>query len=250
MSRAEMEKRRHHHPDRLHRRRKVDKHGSEFTTHLSNGSSIASDQVMFAIGRHPNVANLGLEKAGVAINPSNGGIAVDRFLADIGAEHLCDRRRHPPHQPDAGRDPRGPRLRRHRVRQATGAGRPRQHSDRGVLAAGGRHRRPDGERRRARSSATSTSTRPTFRPIKATMSGRDTRVLMKLVVDGATDRVLGCHIVGDGAAEIIQAVGDRGQDEGDQGRFRRHHGVASDRGRRTRHDAHRRPRATCAQAAE
>ena len=37
----------------------------------------------------------------------------------------------------------------------------------------------------------------TFRPIKATMSGRDTRVLMKLVVDGSTDRVLGCHIVGD-----------------------------------------------------
>jgi len=45
-----------------------------------------------------------------------------------------------------------------------------------------------------------------FRPIKATMSGRDTRVLMKLVVDGSTDRVLGCHIVGDAAAEIIQAV--------------------------------------------
>src|SRR6202795_4934940 len=58
---------------------KVEKHGKEFTTHLSNGSSIASDQVMFAIGRHPNVANLGLEKTGVAINPKNGGIAVDHF---------------------------------------------------------------------------------------------------------------------------------------------------------------------------
>ena len=58
---------------------KVDKHGGEFTSHLSNGSSIASDQVMFAIGRHPNVAELGLEKAGVAINPNNGGIAVDGF---------------------------------------------------------------------------------------------------------------------------------------------------------------------------
>ena len=58
---------------------KVDKHGKEFTSHLSNGSSVASDQVMFAIGRHPNVANLGLEKAGVAINPANGGIAVDHF---------------------------------------------------------------------------------------------------------------------------------------------------------------------------
>ena len=58
---------------------KVDRHGNEFTTHLSSGSSIASDKVMFAIGRHPNVANLGLEKAGVAINPKNGGIAVDAW---------------------------------------------------------------------------------------------------------------------------------------------------------------------------
>ena len=39
------------------------------------------------------------------------------------------------------------------------------------------------------------------------MSGRDTRVLMKLVVDGATDRVVGCHVVGDGAAEIVQVLG-------------------------------------------
>src|ERR1700730_6910434 len=58
---------------------KVDKHGNEFTSHLSNGASIASDQVMFAIGRHPNVANLGLENTGVAINPDSGGIAVDSF---------------------------------------------------------------------------------------------------------------------------------------------------------------------------
>src|SRR3981189_1220871 len=56
---------------------KVDKHGKEFTTHLSDGSSIASEQVMFAIGRHPNVANRGLENTGVAIDPRNGGIAVD-----------------------------------------------------------------------------------------------------------------------------------------------------------------------------
>src|SRR5579863_3400795 len=56
---------------------RVDKHGKDFTSHLSDGSSLASDKVMFAIGRHPNVANLGLEKAGVAINTHNGGIAVD-----------------------------------------------------------------------------------------------------------------------------------------------------------------------------
>jgi glutathione reductase (NADPH) len=47
----------------------------------------------------------------------------------------------------------------------------------------------------------------TFKPMKATMSGRDTRVLMKLVVDASTDRVVGCHIVGDGAAEMAQVLG-------------------------------------------
>jgi glutathione reductase (NADPH) len=47
----------------------------------------------------------------------------------------------------------------------------------------------------------------TFRPIKATLAGRDTRVLMKLVVDGTTDRVVGCHIVGADAGEMVQLVG-------------------------------------------
>ena len=45
------------------------------------------------------------------------------------------------------------------------------------------------------------------RPMRATMSGRDTRVLMKLVVDGTSDSVVGCHIVGDYAAEMIQLLG-------------------------------------------
>ena len=92
----------------------------------------------------------------------------------------------------------------------------------------------------------STSTRPTFRPMKATLSGRDTRVLMKLVVDGATDRVVGCHIVGDGRRRDDPARRHRGEDGRDQGRFRRHHGGASDRGRGTRHHARSRPRATAA----
>jgi glutathione reductase (NADPH) len=47
----------------------------------------------------------------------------------------------------------------------------------------------------------------TFRPMKATLAGRETRSFMKLVVDGASGRVLGCHIVGPDAAELIQTVG-------------------------------------------
>jgi glutathione reductase (NADPH) len=47
----------------------------------------------------------------------------------------------------------------------------------------------------------------TFRPMKATLSGRNTRSFMKLLVDGITERVVGCHIIGPDAAELIQIVG-------------------------------------------
>jgi glutathione reductase (NADPH) len=46
--------------------------------------------------------------------------------------------------------------------------------------------------------------RTRFRPTKHTLSGRDERVLMKLLVDGETDRIVGCHILGPDAAEIVQ----------------------------------------------
>jgi glutathione reductase (NADPH) len=42
--------------------------------------------------------------------------------------------------------------------------------------------------------------------MRATMSGRDTQVFMKLVVDADSQRVLGCHILGEAAAEMIQCV--------------------------------------------
>ena len=40
--------------------------------------------------------------------------------------------------------------------------------------------------------------------MKAVLAGRDERMLMKLVVDAETDRVLGCHVLGSDAAEIAQ----------------------------------------------
>lgn len=46
-----------------------------------------------------------------------------------------------------------------------------------------------------------------FRPMKATLSGREERTMMKLVVDKASQRVLGVHIVGADAPEIIQGIG-------------------------------------------
>src|SRR5262249_42468375 len=48
--------------------------------------------------------------------------------------------------------------------------------------------------------------RSTFRPLRHTLSGREERTLMKLLVDRATDRVVGCHMVGPDAGEIVQGL--------------------------------------------
>lgn len=184
---------------------KVDRHGRDYTTHLSSGSSIASDQVMFAIGRHPNVANLGLEAAGVAINPANGGIqvdgwsktSVDNIYAVGDVTHRANL------TPVAIREG-------HAFADTMFGKRPVQ-VDHATIPTAVFSQPEVGtvglteEEARAQFSHVDIY-KTDFRPIKATMSGRDTRVLMKLVVDGASDRVLGCHIVGDAAAEIIQAV--------------------------------------------
>jgi len=185
---------------------KVDKHGKEFTTHLSSGSSIASDQVMFAIGRHPNVANLGLENAKIAINPKNGGIAVDAWsktsvdniyaIGDvthrINLTPVAIREGHAFADTVFGK-------RNVAVDHATIPTAVFSQPEVGTVGL------TEAEARAQFSHVD--IYKADFRPIKATMSGRDTRILMKLVVDGATDRVLGCHIVGDAAAEITQAVG-------------------------------------------
>src|SRR5882757_7041170 len=185
---------------------KIGKHGKEFTTHLSNGSSIASDQVMFAIGRHPNVANLGLEKAGVAINPNNGGIAVDSFsrtsvphiyaIGDVthrlNLTPVAIREGHAFADTVFGKRP----VEVDHVNIPTAVFSQPEIGTVGLTEAQARAQFSHVDIYKAE-----------FKPIKATLSGRDTRVLMKLVVDGTTDRVVGCHIVGDGAAEMIQLLG-------------------------------------------
>ena len=185
---------------------RVDKHAHDFTSHLSSGSSIASDQVMFAIGRHPNVANLGLEKAGVAINPKNGGIAVDGFsktsvdniyaIGDvthrINLTPVAIREGHAFADTVFGK-------REARVDHADIPTAVFCQPEVGTVGL---------TENQAREKLSHVDIyKATFRPMKATLSGRDTRMLMKLVVDGSTDRVVGVHIVGDGAAEMVQVLG-------------------------------------------
>ncbi len=184
----------------------INQHGKELTTHLSDGSSIASDKVMFAIGRHPNVANLGLETAGVAINPKNGGIAVDAWskTSTPNIYAIGDVTHRINLTPVA--------IREGHAFADTVFGKRAVQVDHSTIPTAvfsqpevGTVGLTEAEARAQFSHVDIYKT--DFRPIKATMSGRDTRILMKLVVDGQTDRVLGCHIVGEAAAEITQAIG-------------------------------------------
>jgi glutathione reductase (NADPH) len=185
---------------------KIDKHGKEFTSHLSGGASIASDQVMFAIGRHPNIHGLGLEKAGVAINPNNGGIQVDSFsrtsVPNIYAVGDVTHRINL--TPVA--------IREGHAFADTVFGKRTVEVDHADIPTAVFCQPEVGTvgltETQARAQFSHVDIYQTsFRPMKATISGRDTRVLMKLVVDGSTDRVVGCHIVGDCAAETVQVLG-------------------------------------------
>ncbi len=185
---------------------RVERHGETFTSHLSSGTTLASDQVMFAIGRHPNVANLGLEMAGVAINPSNGGIAVDAYSQSsvphiyavgdvthrVNLTPVAIREGHAFADTVFGRRPTP-------VDHANIPTAVFSQPEVGTVGLTEAQARAQCERVDVYKAL--------FRPMKATLSGRDTRILMKLVVDGTTDRVLGCHIVGPEAGEMIQIVG-------------------------------------------
>ncbi len=77
----------------------------------------------------------------------------------------------------------------------------------------------------------------TFRPMKMTLAGRDTRAFFKLVVDGETDRVVGCHIVGPDAGEMIQLVGIAVKMKATKAEFDARDGGAPHRRGRARHHA-------------
>ena len=185
---------------------KVEKHGEVLTSHLSNGATVASDQVLFAIGRHPNVANLGLEKAGVAINPANGGIAVNAF-SQTNVPHIYaigDVTHRINLTPVAIREG-------HAFADTVFGKRPVQVDYADIPTAV--FTQPEvgtvgltEAQARAQFSHVDIY-KASFRPIKATLSGSISRVMMKLIVDGITDRVVGCHIVGPEAAELIQVIG-------------------------------------------
>lgn len=185
--------------------RAVDKSGDVLTAHLSDASSVAADQVMFAIGRHPNINGLGLEKAGVALDPFNGGVAVNEYsqtsVPNIYAVGDVTQRINL--TPVAVREGHAfaDTVFGHRRRRVNYTDVPTAVFSQPEVGTVGLT-----EAQARLEFAHLDIYKAAFRPLKATVSGRDTRMLMKVIVDAMSNRVVGCHIVGPGAAEIIQAV--------------------------------------------
>jgi len=172
---------------------------------LPDHESFTVDQAMFALGRHPNVSGFGLEKIGVRL-AKNGGIAVNEFsqssIPHIGA--IGDVTNRVNLTPVAIREG-------HAYADTVFGGKPTSVDHANVPTAV--FSEPEcGVIGLTEAQAIDLLPKvdiykTSFRPLKATLSGRDTRAFMKLVVDGSNDRVVGCHIVGEGAGEMIQLLG-------------------------------------------
>ena len=172
---------------------------------MSDHDAVTVDQVLFATGRKPNVSGLGLDKAGVKLN-EKGAIVVDRFSQTnvpgiYAVGDVTDRVNLTPVAIREG----------HAIADTVFGGKKIavDHSDIptavfsepevGVIGL----TEAEARDRFVRVDIYKTS----FRTMKAALAARDTRSFFKLVVDGETDRVVGCHIVGPDAGEMIQLVG-------------------------------------------
>ena len=183
----------------------VERTGKHLCARLSGGNAVTADQVMFALGRPPNVYGLGLDAAGVKI-ADTGGIAVDEY-SRTSVPHIYavgDVTNRVNLTPVAIREG-------HAFADTVFGGKPTQVDHANVPTAV--FSEPEvgvvglTERQAQARFGKVDIYKTMFRPLKATLSGRDTTVLLKLVVDGHTGRVLGCHIVGPDAGEMIQLIG-------------------------------------------
>jgi len=168
------------------------------------GGTLECDTVMFATGRTPNTARLGLAAAGVALDEA-GGVAVDRFcrssVANIYA--VGDVTHRLALTPVAIRE--GAAV---AMTLFGGIETPVDHDD---VPSAVFSQPPVGTVGLTESKAVEKLGqvdiyKASFRPLRHTLSGRDERTLVKLVVDAATQRVVGAHMVGADAPEIIQGI--------------------------------------------
>ena len=181
---------------------RLEKTDTGIVSHLTSGHTVESDVVMFATGRAPNTKGLGLEAAGVELTPS-GAVKVDEFSRSTADNiwavgDVTDRINLTPVA-----------IREAAAFVETAFRNNRQAFDHDTVASAVFSQPPVGAVGLSEAEARHGGRRidiyrSVFRPMKGTFYGNDERTLMKLVVDCATRRVLGCHIVGPDAPEIIQ----------------------------------------------
>ena len=183
---------------------RIDKVNGKLSATLTDGSMIEADQILFATGRAANTPDLGLKKAGVKLK-DNGAVIVDDFskssVDSIYAIGDCtDRMMLTPVAIAEGMA----------VANTLFNNKPTKPGYENVPTAV--FSTPNcatvglTERQARRQKYHVDIYRTLFRPLRHTLTGRDERTMMKLVVDRATDRVLGCHMVGAEAGEIVQGL--------------------------------------------
>lgn len=177
-------------------------HQGKKEVRFKSGESAYYDQVLIAAGRVPNTQGLGLEEAGVELDSKGAIVVNDAHQSSVPSVYaigdVVNEVNLTPWAISSGRA---------LVERLFGPGKaqpnrqtvPSAIFSQPQLASVGL---TEAQALEAYDSVQIFLSR--FRPMKNTLSGRDERTVMKLVVDGASDRVLGCHMVGPDAAEIIQ----------------------------------------------
>jgi glutathione reductase (NADPH) len=175
-----------------------------FECHTPLGGMFETDLVMYATGRVPNTHGIGLEKVGVQLDKA-GAVAVDEWSKSTADNiwavgDVTDRIALTPVALMEG----------HCFADTEFGNKPRKADHRNVPSAV--FCQPE----MANVGLTEEEARMTlgelrvyssaFTPMKYTLAGRKQRTFMKLIVEAATDRVVGCHMVGDDAAELIQGL--------------------------------------------
>ena len=171
----------------------------------TTGRTIDADQILFAIGRSPSTSGLGLEAAGVAVD-DQGAIKVDRYsqssVPSIYA--VGDVTNRVALTPVAIREG-------HAFADTVFGGKPTA-VDHSLIPTAVFSTPEIGTVGLTEAQARATVSavdiyKTSFRPMKATLTDKTEKMLMKLVVDASTDKVLGAHILGPDAAEMAQLLG-------------------------------------------
>jgi glutathione reductase (NADPH) len=179
----------------------VAREGDGLRVELDNGEAHLVDKVLFATGRNPNTAGLGLERLGVELK-ANGAVAVDDWSQSgvpsiYAVGDVTDRAALTPVAIREGEA----------FARTVFAAEPVKPDH--LLIPTAVFTRPElgtiglseTDARRAGEIEVYVSR---FRPMAHVLAGRAEKMLMKLVVEAGSRRVVGCHIVGQGAAEMIQ----------------------------------------------